>query len=254
MFRRATSAGETGTSGAGFPIPTPGPAPISTGEQFLGDSPQVEFTPSRFFRWRLYWDYGGGPATDLLVHAFTPVMRLLDLGFPQRVMGGGGSFQYGLEIPDQCNILADYPGGPSVVLMNSLSNYSGIETILRGTDGLVKMSDIEHLDRVDAGAKQQRPGIRIVPTGKDAKEILIPWDETNADKLTVRLFANFFDCVRSRQPALQPRRHGLAGTRPLVHGRHVLPRRQGDEVRRPKDGHRASVAGSVVRETVQEAN
>ena len=254
MFRRATSAGETGTSGAGFPIPTPGPAPISTGGSSSADSPQVEFTPSRFFRWRLYWDYGGGPATDLLVHAFTPVMRLLHLGFPQRVMGGGGLFQYGLEIPDQCNILADYPGGPSVVLMNSLSNYSGIETILRGTDGLVKMSDIEHLDRVDAGAKQQRPGIRIVPTGKDAKEILIPWDETNADKLTVRLLANFFNCVRSRRRPYSPVDTALRVHAPLCMG--VMSYRDNKvmKFRRPKDGHRASVAGSVVRETVQEAN
>ena len=30
----------------------------------------------------------------------------------------------------------DYAGGPSVVLMNSLSNFTGISTILRGTDGL----------------------------------------------------------------------------------------------------------------------
>ena len=88
--------------------------------------------------------------------------------------------------------------------MNSLSNYSGIETILRGTDGLVKMNDIEHFDRVDAAGKHERPGIRIVPAGKGAKEILVPWDETDPDRLTVRLFANFFACVRSRARPYSP--------------------------------------------------
>jgi predicted dehydrogenase len=191
-----------------IPDPHAKPGPELDWEQFLGDAPKVAFTPSRFFRWRLYWDYAGGPGTDLLVHAFTPVMRMLDLGFPQRVFGGGGSFQYGLEIPDQCNILADYPGGPSVVLMNSLSNYSGIETILRGTDGLVKMADTEHMG----------PGIRIVPTAKGAKEILVPWDETSADRLTVRLLANFFACVRSRQRPYSPVDTALHVHAPLCMG------------------------------------
>ena len=59
-------------------------------------------------------------------------MRFLDLGYPQRMAGRRRGVPVWLEIPDKCNILADYPAGPSVVLMNSLSNYSGVETILRG--------------------------------------------------------------------------------------------------------------------------
>ena len=59
---------------------------------------------------------------------------LLGLDFPARVMGGGGTFQYDREVPDQCNILADYKEGPSVVMMNSLSNYTGTDTMIRGTD------------------------------------------------------------------------------------------------------------------------
>ena len=56
-------------------------------ERFLGDAPKVDFSVSRFFQWRMYWDYAGGPATDLLVHTFTPVFCILELDFPQRVMG-----------------------------------------------------------------------------------------------------------------------------------------------------------------------
>ena len=122
--RRATSAAATGASGCPFPTPTPSPAPTSIGSSSSATPRRCDFSVSRFFQWRLYWDYAGGPATDLLVHVFTPVFCLLDLDFPERVLGGGGTFQYNREVPDQCNIIVDYAGGPSVVLMNSLSNFT----------------------------------------------------------------------------------------------------------------------------------
>lgn len=166
------------------------PGPDLDWEQFLGDAPRRDFDVSRFFQWRLYWDYAGGPATDLLVHVFTPIFRVLDLDFPERVLGGGGNFQYSREVPDQCNIIADYAGGPSVVLMNSLSNFTAIQTILRGTDGLMQWGDIEHFG----------PGIRIVPLDK-SKEVTIPW---NGAGDTARLWSNFIDCVQSRQKPFSP--------------------------------------------------
>jgi predicted dehydrogenase len=177
-----------GDWGERMPIPDPNakPGPDLDWEQFLGDAPKVEFSVSRFFQWRMYWDYAGGPATDLLVHVFTPVYCLLEPGFPERVLGGGGTFQYGREVPDQCNIIVDYAGGPSVVLMNSLSNFTGIMTILRGTDGLIQFGDIEH----------RGDGIRIVPVAKGAKEVLIPW---NGAGETAKLWTNLLDCVKTRQ-------------------------------------------------------
>jgi predicted dehydrogenase len=182
-----------GDWGERMPIPDANakPGPDLDWEQFLGDAPKQPFSVSRFFQWRLYWDYAGGPSTDLLVHVFTPVFRLLDLDFPERVLGGGGNFQYDREVPDQCNIIADYAGGPSVVLMNSLSNYSGIQTILRGTDGLVTFGDIEH-----PGA-----GIRVVPFDKSKKEVTVPW---NGAGDTGRLWSNFLDCVTSRKRPFSP--------------------------------------------------
>jgi predicted dehydrogenase len=182
-----------GDWGERMPIPDPNatPGPDLDWQQFLGDAPQVPFSVSRFFQWRLYWDYAGGPATDLLVHVFTPVFCLLDLPFPDRVLGGGGNFQYDREVPDQCNIIADYRGGPSVVLMDSLSNFTPIDTILRGTDGLIHCGNIEHPGR----------GIRIVPAEKGAKEITIPWQGAGD---TGKLWSNFLDCVKSRQKPYSP--------------------------------------------------
>ncbi len=128
-----------GDWGERMPIPDANakPGPDLNWERFLGDAPKVDFNVSRFFQWRMYWDYAGGPATDLLVHTFTPVFCILELDFPQRVMGGGGTFQYNREVPDQCNIIADYPDGPSVVMTNSLSNHVPADTMIRGTDGVI---------------------------------------------------------------------------------------------------------------------
>ena len=167
------------------PDPNAKPGPGLLWERFLGDAPQVPFSVSRFFQWRLFLDYAGGPSTDLLVHAYTPVFCLLGLDFPQRVMGGGGTFQYDREVPDQCNILADYEGGPSVVLLNSLSNYTGTDTMIRGTDGIIIWAML--------GASDCK-GIRIVP--HEGKEVFLPWKGFGD---TAKLWHNLLDCVKTRQ-------------------------------------------------------
>lgn len=178
-----------GDWGERMPIPdanaTPGPDLLW--DRFLGDAPKVDFSVSRFFQWRMYWDYAGGPATDLLVHTFTPIFCVLELDFPERVFGGGGTFEYQREVPDQCNIIADYPGGPSVVMTNSLSNHVPSDTMIRGTDGLITWSMLQ-------GGKQY--GVRIVPFDKTKKEIQLPW-KGQGD--TNKLWQDLLGCVRSRQ-------------------------------------------------------
>jgi predicted dehydrogenase len=183
-----------GDWGERMPVPDPNakPGPDLDWEQFLGDAPKVEFSVSRFFQWRMFWDYAGGPATDLLVHMFTPVFCVLELGYPQRVMGGGGTFQYNREVPDQCNIIADYPGGPSIVMLNSLSNHVSTKTIIRGTEGII---DWEQLDQ------GKTKGARIVRLDKKEPEKFIPWHGMGD---TAKLWSNFFDCVKSRQKPFSP--------------------------------------------------
>lgn len=178
-----------GDWGERMPIPDPNakPGPDLNWERFLGDAPQVDFSVSRFFQWRMYWDYAGGPATDLLVHTFSPIFRILELDYPERVFGGGGTFQYHREVPDQCNILADYPDGPSVVMTNSLSNYVPTDTIIRGTDGIMTWAMLQ-------GGKDR--GVRIVPFAKGKKELHIPW---HGQGDTSKLWRNLLDCVETRK-------------------------------------------------------
>jgi predicted dehydrogenase len=120
-------------------------------------------------------------------------------------MCGGGNFQYDREVPDQCNLIADYAGGPTVVLANSLSNYSGMDTILRGTDGLIKFGNIEHLGQ----------GIRIVPAAKGSKEIVVPWQGAGD---TGKLWSNFLECVKTRRTPFSPIDVAIRVQTPLIMG------------------------------------
>jgi predicted dehydrogenase len=171
------------------------PGPDLNWERFLEHAPKTDYSVSRFFQWRMFWDYAGGPSTDLLVHTYTPVFCVLGLDFPVRVFGGGGTFQYDREVPDQCNIIADYKDGPSVVMTNSLSNHVDKETEIRGTDGIIKWGMIQ-------GSKAEYDkGIRIVPFAKGKEEIRIPW-AGNGD--TGKLWKNLLECVKTRQQPMCP--------------------------------------------------
>jgi predicted dehydrogenase len=179
-----------GDWGEVMPIPDENakPGPSLDWEAFVGDAPRVPFTVSRFFQWRLYWDYSGGPATDLLVHTYTPIFCMLGVDYPERVSGMGGKWQYtGLrEVPDTFNMVIDYPGGPSVVLMNTLSNETGCESYIRGTEGLLRFE-----------------GTRIIiqPHGAAAPSHVI---ESQGFGDTTKLWANLIESVRTRKKPLSP--------------------------------------------------
>jgi hypothetical protein len=113
---------------------------------------------------------------------------MLGVDYPERVSGMGGKWQYaGLrEVPDTFNMVIDYPGGPSVVLMNTLSNETGCESYIRGTEGLLRFE-----------------GTRIIiqPHGAAAPSHVI---ESQGFGDTTKLWANLIESVRTRKKPLSP--------------------------------------------------
>ena len=104
---------------------------------FLGDSPQREFDVSRFFRWRMYEDYAGGPVTDLYPHSLTPVTSILDVKMPGTVVATGGKFRYQeREVPDTFNMLIDYPEKFTIVVLGTQGN-NYVANGARGTGGRI---------------------------------------------------------------------------------------------------------------------
>ncbi len=103
----------------------PAAGPEGKGEDYidwkmwLGSAPKRSWDADRFFRFRKYWDYSGGIATDLFYHVAAPLNICWDKPqFPHKVMAGGGiyggaKFEEKREVPDTFHLIADYPEGHS---------------------------------------------------------------------------------------------------------------------------------------------
>jgi len=172
-----------GDWGERMPIPDPNakPGPDLDWQAFLADAPKRPFTVSRFFQWRMYWDYSGGPSTDLFPHTFTPLAKVLGVSFPSMVAASGGKFYYDgeREVPDTFNMLIDYPEKVSVVLTCTLANEYGLPVVVRGAEGTMTF---------------EGPGIVIRPVQGQQREIA---RERGGD-LTEH-WQNLLQCVRTRE-------------------------------------------------------
>ncbi len=104
-------------------------------EAWLGPAPKRAWDPERYFRWRRYWDYSGGIATDLYIHRATRLLKAMNLTYPEYVVATGGKFEFRdsiAEIPDTFDVLADFPGGPTMQLVSSMANDAPIDHMIRG--------------------------------------------------------------------------------------------------------------------------
>jgi predicted dehydrogenase len=141
------------------------PGPDLDWEGFLCDAPQRPFDVSRFFRWRMYEDYAGGPSTDLFPHSLTPVLYVLGVTMPSVVVASGGKFRYPeREIPDTFNTLIDYPEGVTVAVLGTQGNdHSGTGDrgapgrvpIIRGWDGSLTIQGKEIVFRPAHGSDKK---------------------------------------------------------------------------------------------------
>lgn len=144
--------GDWGERGMPIPDPNAKPGKDLDWEAFQGDAPDRPFSVDRFFRWRLFIEYAGGPATDLYPHCLTQVVDVLGVGFPDTVVGTGGIHRYDYElrsVPDTCNLVAEYPEDVSISVMGTQANdYNGRARrgsghrlpIIRGWEGTLTVS------------------------------------------------------------------------------------------------------------------
>ena len=162
---------------------------------WLGPAKKRAWEPGRFFAFRSFWDYSGGCGTDFLPHLLTPLVRTMGLQFPKRVTATGGRYtlEDGREIPDIFTITMEYPEGPSVLLVASLANDSGLPMVVRGNRGTI------NLELNSASIQPQRSA------GNDAApEQLTATRNYSLDEH----FRDFLDCVKSRR---KPRSNEVIG-------------------------------------------
>jgi predicted dehydrogenase len=192
----------------------PNAGPDKSGEDYidwkmwLGGTSNMPFNADRFFRFRKYWDYSGGTATDLFFHVAAPLnICWTEPQFPFKVMSGGGNYVFKdeREVPDTFHLIGEYSKGHSIVLSSSMANSQHIPGLIRGHEGTIIM--------VDHGQFEARtphitlkPERRIVGKSQAYKE-KFGFDDTLADKLIpiemkdsmMAHVENFLECMRTRK-------------------------------------------------------
>lgn len=180
-------------------------------KQWLGPAPKREFDADRFFRFRKYWDYSGGIATDLHYHIVAPFHIALENEHPARVSGMGGLWVYndGREVPDTFLTAADYPGKYSLLVQSSQVNEIGPLTLLRGTQGTIHLGD-----EWEGPQGRNTDTARIIPDTPFKKEFVARHGseeivvEGVGNQGDLKHVDNFLECVRTRN---QPNCHADLG-------------------------------------------
>jgi predicted dehydrogenase len=132
--------------------PTAGPD--KRGEDFIdwdmwlghkwGLAPKIPWNPEHFFRFRKYWPYNGGVATDLLYHKLAPLLIAVagaNGEYPLRVNAVGGLYieKDGRDIPDTFLMTASFPSEWSLFLVSTLTNDAGLPDRIYGKHGTMEL-------------------------------------------------------------------------------------------------------------------
>lgn len=183
---------------------------------WLGSATKRPYDADRFFRFRKYWDYSGGIATDLFFHVVAPMNICWgEPQFPRRVMASGGIYQFkdGREVPDTFALMGEYPKGHQIVLTSSMANSQHIPGLIRGHNAsliMVEHGRFEgHADYITIRPERSRSreGVTFIGGDEYKKKFGAEMDPQTGDiKIPVenydpmaRHVTNFLDCMRSRQ-------------------------------------------------------
>lgn len=182
----------------------PDTGPKATGDNYidwetwLGTTPKRDWDPDRFFRFRKFWDYSGGIATDLFYHVMAPLnICWPEPQFPYKVFGSGGIYVFKdtREVPDTFALVAEYPGEHQVVLSSSMANDTHIPGLIRGHEGTIMMvphGEFEgHVDHITVTAQHEFEKQFEEKFGAKEVELKCEKREDHMD--------NFLSCIRSRQ-------------------------------------------------------
>jgi predicted dehydrogenase len=100
-------------------------------------SPELE----RKINWRLYKEYSLGLMTELASHQIQVANWILEAN-PIRVLGSGSInfWKDGREVPDNVNLIYEYPGGVHLIYDSMISNkFYGAEEQILGSKGTVEL-------------------------------------------------------------------------------------------------------------------
>ncbi len=120
-----------------YPIPPDASPKTVDWDRFIGPAPKRAYSNEVFFRWRCWWEYSGGVATDLFVHLLTMTHGVMNVKGPKSVVSQGGLYRWkdGRTVPDVMNSIFEYHEGFLVDMYVNLTNgRAGQPTTIMGSE------------------------------------------------------------------------------------------------------------------------
>jgi predicted dehydrogenase len=166
---------------------------------WLGPAQKRKFSKERYFRWRKFWDYSGGNATDLLFHRLGAMSTMIGFDFPTRVTAAGGIYvQKNREVPDTYMTMIEYPGEYAVNMISCMANQQSAPMTVYANWGTVQIGDPQ------PGAARRRGGLTAVVRAE--RDFTKEFQQANDGKTEVTiesergadLVDDWLDCMRTR--------------------------------------------------------
>jgi predicted dehydrogenase len=167
-------------------------------KRWLGSAPDQQFSEEKFYRWRWFWNFGGGAMTDLFTHWIDVAQWAMKSDQPRDVIMLGDKYVFPQwDCPDTVQAALRYPGFDVVYegMMASSIDDGGLE--FRGTEGTLKLN---------------RSGFSLYREGVNDRDNPV-MKATSFRDGTVDHMQNFFDCVRSRREPNAPVDSGVSAAR-----------------------------------------
>jgi len=167
-------------------------------KQWLGSAPEQPFSEEKFYRWRWFWNFGGGAMTDLFTHWIDVVHWAMKSDTPKDALMLGDKYVFEQwDCPDTIQAAVRYPGFDVVYegMMASSIDDGGLE--FRGTEATLKLN---------------RQGFSVHHEGVPTKENPVLKAESFREG-TISHMENFFDCIRSRKEPNAPVETGISAAR-----------------------------------------
>ena len=167
-------------------------------KQWLGGAPDQPFSEEKFYRWRWFWNFGGGAMTDLFTHWIDVAHWAMKSDQPKdvQILADKMIFEQ-WECPDTVQAALRYPEFDVVYegMMASSIDDGGLD--FRGTEATLKLN---------------RNGFSVYREGVSDRQNPVMKADSFRDG-TIDHMQNFFDCVRSRKEPNAPVETGVSAAR-----------------------------------------
>jgi predicted dehydrogenase len=179
-------------------VPKPVDVQALDWKMWLGGAPEQPFSIEKFYRWRWFWNFGGGAMTDLFSHWIDVAQWAMKSDEPKEALMLADKYVFlDWDCPDTIQAALRYPGWDVVYEGNMSSSIDDGGLEFRGTEATLKIT---------------RSGFEIYREGLKGTQNPVLKEVSFIDGTTTHM-QNFFECVKTRKQPNAPVEAGIAAAR-----------------------------------------